>query len=180
MYRMRDAVLRNAQSHDKIKENIATERIFLYKLRYGFYYETDSLTQCEGISTYRKTARDVIMAKSKSEMGSDEKKPNKRRLVASALETLGDVGPRVLQQHIMENSSVDISLQMISSYKSQILKGKKTGKRTNTSRASSSASNNHVSSARGSVDIADLIAVKALVDRIGASQLESLIQALAK
>jgi|GEM_PF-4589944 hypothetical protein len=123
------------------------------------------------------------MAKSKSEMGTDEKKPNKRRLVASALETLGDVGPRVIQQHIMESSSVDISLQMISSYKSQILKGKKAGKRTNTPRTSSSNSNtssNPVSAARGTVDMADLLAVKALVDRMGANQLESLIHALAK
>jgi hypothetical protein len=106
-----------------------------------------------------------IMAKSKPEPESD-KKLSKRKMVESALNAVGDVGPKDLHQYILDNFKTDVALGIISSYKSQLKSGgsKGTGRR----------------SSGGSLDVRDIATVKELLGRLGAGGLQELIKALSK
>jgi hypothetical protein len=113
------------------------------------------------------------MAKSKRGEG-----PNKMGLVREAIAALGaNPKPKAIHEHVKAASGVDIPPAMISSYKSMILKkGKK--KKRGPGRPPKSASMG--GSSHGSVSFDDVIAVKGLVNRFGASKLSDLIKLLAK
>lgn len=106
------------------------------------------------------------MAKPKADGVDGEKKLSKRKMVEMALNELGDVGPKELHQHILEKYKQEVTTQIISSYKSQILSGK--------------GGKGSAGAVTGAVDLRDVVAVKELIDRLGANQLTNLIKALGK
>ena len=100
--------------------------------------------------------------------GKSEGPISKRKMVEMAVGELGDVGPKELHAHIHKQHGVDISLQMISSYKSNL---KKTG---------STTGNVKIVVADGTIGLKDLSILTDLINRVGAAQLQSLIKMLNK
>lgn len=86
---------------------------------------------------------------------------NKMDLVRKALEAMPDGTPKQLQAHIKQQAGKELDTLMISSYKSQLKrKGATEGDAT--------------------VGVRDLTALRQLIDRVGAPQLQALIKVLAK
>lgn len=101
--------------------------------------------------------------------------PSKMTLVRDAIEALGgNPKPKVIHEHI-KASGVDIPTGMISSYKSMIRKrGKKKGRGPGRPPKSGNGGGSN------SVSFDDVIAVKALVNKFGASKLSDLVKLLSK
>lgn len=108
------------------------------------------------------------MAKGKAGAAAGE--PSQREMVKATLETLGDVGPTEMQEHIQKTYGREIKKAIISSYKSQ-LKAKTNG---------GSGAGRMAGKITGNVDIRDLSAVQELIRRVGAAQLAALVKMLSK
>lgn len=89
---------------------------------------------------------------------------SKRKMVDSAVDSLGDVGPKALHEYILSTYKTDISLQMISSYKSNLKKANGTG----------------LPAGNQLIGLRDLAIVRELLDRMGKDQLQAMIKVLAK
>jgi len=158
----------SAQCLGKSSERLKNHQICAVSLYDSEFelYPVNSKRQ-QGVGAFRDyRIQEHNMAKGKTEGADVEKKMSKRKMVEIALSDLGDVGPKELYQHILDKFKAEVTTQIISSYKSQILAGK--GGKGSTSLAG------------GSVDLRDVVAVKDLITRIGANQLSSLIKALSK
>jgi hypothetical protein len=108
------------------------------------------------------------MAKKKAEEA--EAGPSKMSMVREALEQLGsDAKPKDIREYVKAKYSTDIPATMISSYKSNITSGGGSGR----SRMGRGGGN-------GAVSVSDLEALKTLVDRLGAKQMEHLVKVLGK
>jgi len=94
---------------------------------------------------------------------------NKRQMVEAAMDAIGDPGPKEIQEHVKANHGVDLPYSMAASYKSQINKKRGGG-----------GGGRGGAVAGGSVDMKDVVAVKALLDRLGADRLQDLIKVLGK
>lgn len=106
------------------------------------------------------------MAKGKAEAA----EISKMDMVRQAIDTLGgDAKPKALQQHIKDEHGVEINTTMISSYKSSI--GRKEG---------GTAGGGRGASVDATVGVRDLSALRDLIDRVGAPQLQALIKVLAR
>jgi hypothetical protein len=99
---------------------------------------------------------------------------NKTRLVEEAIQALGDAPPRELRQYIMDKHGVDISPTMLSSYKSNILKKHGGGGGGGGGRKSAAGGGG------GTVGVRDLAALRDLIDRVGAPELQTLIKVLSR
>lgn len=112
------------------------------------------------------------MAKSKSD--TLEGKTSKRKMVESAFNALGDQLPGDFQRYIKDKFNSEMGIPMISTYKSQLKKSRglsKVRKTTKTRIVSEPAGNTRVG-------IKDVIAVKRMIDSMGAKQLHSIIDAV--
>jgi hypothetical protein len=90
---------------------------------------------------------------------------SKADMVREALRTLGNASPKDIQAHISGKYGVTISPTMISSYKSSILRKQGGG------------------GGRGgdaTVGVKDLTLLRGLIDRVGASQVQTLVKVLSK
>lgn len=87
---------------------------------------------------------------------------NKMDLVRKAMEALPGGKPKQLQAHIKQTSGVDLKTTMISSYKAQLRKKEGGG------------------GSDATVAVRDLTAIRNLIDKVGAPQLQHLIKVLAK
>jgi hypothetical protein len=105
------------------------------------------------------------MARAKADTGNG---PSKMKMVETAMEELGNASPKDLQAFIQQKHGVEIPTTMISSYKSNILK--RTGGRVG----------GKAGGAAGSVGVRDVALLRELIDRVGASQLQTLIKVLSK
>lgn len=94
----------------------------------------------------------------------------KTQMVEAAMDALGDPSPKEIQEYVKQQHGTELSYAMASSYKSNI--NKKRGGGGGRGRGGSAPS--------GSVEMKDVAAVKALVDRLGAAQLTDLIKLLGK
>ena len=92
---------------------------------------------------------------------------SKRKMVEMAVTELGNAGPKEMHAHILKQHGADLTLQMISSYKSNLKKASGVG-------GSRSAI------ADGSIGIKDLLILQDLVARVGAAQIQSVVKALNK
>ncbi len=92
---------------------------------------------------------------------------SKRKMVEMAVTDLGDAGPKEMHAHILKQHGADLTLQMISSYKSNLKKAGNMGGAKGVS-------------ADGSIGIKDLSLLHELINRVGAAQLQSLIKMLNK
>ena len=106
------------------------------------------------------------MARAKADAGGGV---SKVKMVTQALQDVRDGSPKDLQAYIKEKFGTDIPTTMISSYKSSI--GRKHG--------------GPVGGVRGltgdaTVGVRDLSALRDLIDRVGAPQLQALIKVLAR
>lgn len=101
--------------------------------------------------------------------------PNKAQLVRDAMAVLGGAAkPLAIQKEIKDKSGVDMSTQMISTYKSNMAKK---GKGKKAKAAGRPAKEDRPA---GKMNIADdLIMLRKLVGRLGATQLHQLIDVLA-
>jgi len=108
------------------------------------------------------------MAKAKPEVG--EEKMNKRKMVQYSMDELGsDTSPKILQAHIQSKYGTTITAQMLSSYKSNIIK-----------KGGGSGRGRPSGGGEGSVSLKDIHAIRELIDRHGASQLATLVKVLSK
>lgn len=98
---------------------------------------------------------------------------NKTRLVEEAIQALGDAPPRELRQYIADKHGVDISPTMLSSYKSNILKKQGGG-------ATGGGAGRKSATGGGTVGVRDLTALRDLIDRVGAPELQTLIKVLSR
>ena len=105
------------------------------------------------------------MAKGKGEAG---EKVNKSKIVAAAIEALGgNPGPKDIIAYVKEQHGLDFSYALVASYKSNYMNKKnKPGKKASKG-----------GSGGGGLDVKDVVAVKGLIDKLGKSQLESIISA---
>jgi hypothetical protein len=102
---------------------------------------------------------------------------NKMEAVRRALGTLGrDAKPTALHNHILRAFNLDIQPNMISSYKSTILKGSSSGKKRGRKPKNNSAPSNATS---GGNIIKDLKTLKELTTRLGAGRVRELLDLLA-
>lgn len=101
--------------------------------------------------------------------------PNKAQLVRDAVAVLGaDAKPLAIQKEIKEKAGVDMSTQMISTYKSMM--AKKGGKARKAKAGGRAAKEDRVP---GKVNIADdIVLIRKLVGRLGATQVHQLIDVL--
>lgn len=101
--------------------------------------------------------------------GSGGEKVNKMALVRAAIPELGgDPSPQELHDHILATHGVDIPNNVLSNYKS-VIKSKGAG--GGTGRRGRRAGG-------GGIQVADLEAVRGLVDRLGADQVKQLVDVL--
>jgi hypothetical protein len=90
---------------------------------------------------------------------------SKADMVREALRTLGNAGPKDIQAHISDKYGVTISTTMISSYKSSILRKQGGGGR---------------GAGDATVGVKDLTLLRGLINRVGASQVQTLVKVLSK
>jgi hypothetical protein len=102
---------------------------------------------------------------------------NKTRLVEEAIQALGDAPPRELRQYIMDKHGVDISPTMLSSYKSNILKKQGGG---GGGGGGAGAGGRKGATGNATVGVRDLAALRDLIDRVGAPELQTLIKVLSR
>ena len=86
---------------------------------------------------------------------------NKMDLVRKAVAALPDATPTQLQAHIKQHHGVELKTMMISSYKSSLRRKEAGG-------------------SDASVQVRDLTALKHLIGKLGAPQVQSLIKVLAR
>lgn len=98
--------------------------------------------------------------------GKVEGKVSKRKMVEEAMSALGEVKPGEMQDYITKHHGVEISSQMISSYKSNI---KKTG-----------GAAGRAAGPDTSIGLRDLAAIRDLMSRVGPAQLQALIKMLSR
>mgnify|MGYP001806639440 CR=1 FL=1 len=103
------------------------------------------------------------MAKAKA---ADASGLNKRQMVEEAMDSLGDPGPKEIQEYVKSKYGVELAYSMAASYKSQINKRRGGGDKRGGGGAS------------GPVDMKDVAAVKALLDRLGSARLQEIIRVL--
>ena len=107
-----------------------------------------------------------------------KRKTSKIAAVRETLSVLGsDAKPLAIQDYLKSKLDIDMTTNMISNYKTAIHKkagkrGRPKGKRS----AARKAPANH----RGNISLADIQAVKALTDRIGADKVKELAAVLSK
>ncbi len=101
--------------------------------------------------------------------GKVEGKVSKRKMVEEALSALGEVKPGAMQEYITKHHGVEISAQMISSYKSNIKK-----------RDGGAAAGGRGLGPDTSIGLRDLAAIRDLMSRVGPTQLQALIKMLAR
>ena len=99
------------------------------------------------------------MAKAKGDV-------SKADMIRDAMRQMPDAAPKDMQRYIADKYKVTISTTMISSYKSNFNRKSGGGGRGG--------------SAEGSIGVKDLTALRDLIDRVGASQLQSVIKVLSK
>lgn len=104
------------------------------------------------------------MARTKSTGG-----PSKADMVRDALGELGNAPPKELQAWIKSKYGAEIKTQMLSSYKSNLMK-KKGGKRGPKPKATGGGG--------GSIGVDELMALRKLIVRVGSDQVQSLIKVL--
>lgn len=104
-------------------------------------------------------------------------------------EALADLGngamPMTIQKHIQEKHGLVLDPNLISNYKSTLLKqsgGKKAGgkRKGNAAPAKAASASNGGRSTAGGIDLDDIRTVKQLLDRMGADKLKELAQVLGK
>ena len=100
--------------------------------------------------------------------GKVEGKVSKRKMVEEAMSALGEAKPGEMQEYITKHHGVEISAQMISSYKSNI---KRTG---------GGAAGGRVLGPDTSIGLRDLATIRDLMSRVGPAQLQALIKMLAR
>jgi len=108
------------------------------------------------------------MARTKSTGG-----PSKADMVRDALKELGDATPKEMQAWIKTKYNVEIKTQMLSSYKSNLAKGKK-----KTSGAKRGPKPKAANGGGGSIGVDELLALRKLIVRVGADQVQSLVKVL--
>ena len=102
--------------------------------------------------------------------GKSEGKISKRKMVEQAMGELPDGKPGELRDFISKAHGVDISPQMISSYRSNLKRG--TGTSAGPGRAALPPD--------ATVGIRDLQTIRDLITRVGPAQLQALVRMLAK
>jgi hypothetical protein len=98
--------------------------------------------------------------------------PSKADMVRDALGELGNATPKEMQAYIKSKYNVDIKTQMLSSYKSNLKKKKRGGKRGPKPKAAGGGGGG------GSIGVDELMALRKLITRVGADQVQSLIKVL--
>lgn len=106
------------------------------------------------------------MARTKSTGG-----PTKADMVRDAMSELGNVPPKEMQAWIKSKYGAEIKTQMLSSYKSNLSKKKKGGGGRRGRKAAGGGG--------GAVGVDEVLALRKLIARMGADQVQSLVQALA-
>jgi hypothetical protein len=96
--------------------------------------------------------------------GKVEGNTSKRKMVEEALKEKGNVGPKEIHEFILSKYKTDMSLQMISSYKSNLKK----------------TSGGGVSLGVQSVDVKDITTIQAMLSRMSKDQLIGMVKLLAK
>lgn len=121
------------------------------------------------------------MARQKTENG--EKRVNKMKLVRDALATLGnDAMPNQIADHIKAESNVDMSPNMVSNYKSSILKKlglspRRRGRRRGRPRLTEARENAQVVTSDRDF-IKDVRIIREIADRLGINRLRELVELL--
>jgi hypothetical protein len=121
------------------------------------------------------------VAKQKTEDG--EKRVNKMKLVRDALATLGnDAMPNQIADHIKAESSVEMSPNMVSNYKSSILKKlglspRRRGRRRGRPRLTEVRENAQVTTSDRDF-IKDVRTIREIADRLGINRLRELVELL--
>ena len=102
---------------------------------------------------------------------------NKMDLIREALGTLGkNAMPLDIQKSVKDKHGIELSTSLISNYKSYLQsKGKKKAGRTVGPKPAAA-----IKSHAGGISMADIAAVKALVDSMGAAKVEQLAKVLGK
>jgi hypothetical protein len=105
-------------------------------------------------------------------------KISKMGAVRQALETLGaDAKPLAIQDYVKKEHGIEMSTNMISNYKTHLAKrGKRRGRKPGRKPALATSAPER----RGSISMADIEAVKALTQRLGADKVRDLAAVLAK
>ena len=116
---------------------------------------------------------------------SPEKKLTKMEAVRQAIARLGwDAKPRQIQKHVKRRFGVEMTADHISTYKGDL--AKKAGRAKSrpapvaASAARETAPATPKSAAQSGVSLADILAVRELVGRLGAATLHTLIDAFAR
>ncbi len=113
------------------------------------------------------------MAKNKAEAA--DTLPSKMKMVEEAMAELGlDSTPGSIQPWVQEKYHTEIDKQMISSYASNIRKKLRGGGKSGAVRSGSVAIGN------GSVGVKDVALLRDLIDRVGPSEVQTLIKVLTK
>jgi hypothetical protein len=99
------------------------------------------------------------MAKAKGDV-------SKADMIRDAMRQLPDAPPKEMQRYIADKYKMTISTTMISSYKSSF--NRKSGR------------GGRGGSSEGAIGVKDLTTLRELIDRVGASQLKSVIKVLTK
>lgn len=107
------------------------------------------------------------MRKSPVAKGKVEGTISKRKMVEQAVQELGDAKPKELHGFIQQKHGIDMSLQMISSYKSNLKKG------------SGGLSVGKISDS-ATVNLRDIALLQQLMERVGPQELQTLIRVLGK
>lgn len=110
-----------------------------------------------------------LMAKGKPE----EAAPSMMKMVEAALDSLGlESGPSEIGPWVEKTYGKEIGKQMISSYASQIRKKKRGGK-SGTLKLPAAGGN-------AMVGVKDLAVLRDLIDRVGSSEVQTLVKVLSK
>jgi hypothetical protein len=107
------------------------------------------------------------MARTKSTGG-----PSKADMVRDALQELGNATPKEMQAWIKSKYGEEIKTQMLSSYKSNLGKKKRKGAKTGPKPKAAGGGGG------GSIGVDELMALRKLIVRVGADQVQSLIKVL--
>src|SRR5262249_44718553 len=123
----------------------------------------------------RRVSSTIQQSESAMPRGKKRKGISKVQLVEKAIAELGkDAMPLDIQRIVKEKHGVELPTSLISNYKAYIAKRKKrVGRGLGLRRAAASAK-------AGGISMADILAVKALANRIGANQVAELAKVLAK
>lgn len=114
--------------------------------------------------------------------GKSEGKVSKRKMVETAMEEHPNAKPAQMREFIIERFGTEISAQMISSYRSNLRRGT-TGPARGASASSSASADSGAKGLAGlapnaTIGLRDLQAVRELIGRLGAPQLQSIIKLL--